>query len=313
MSVTANDTGIFANQAHVPPDASQLVMIDDFIVDCALVEEHTYDSEVTDYPVEKGADITDNVRPKPLEVRIEAIVSNTPTSPDILAQRDIDTTPADQAYLHLMDIRDNREPVTIRTSLDSFDNMVLKSLNIPRSASTGDALRFTATFVQVEIVSNTRSTRVAIPIAKKPKDVNKAPIPANDVGLFTNMQRTKIMKIRTFDGFADWYWLDDAIGGWRTTAQYTTVNDSSFSNSAFGNFAAGVLGTGGDPIWAVTKGRPFGAAQSEWIAHQDDAYWASRIANAVTPDTGVGADDFDPFNSAGTSTSDIKIVSAQLR
>ena len=58
--------------------------------------------------------------------------------------------------LHIFDllsIRSKRQPVTIITGLDVFRNMVMESLEIPRSAQTGDSLEFTAS-TQITIVSS---------------------------------------------------------------------------------------------------------------------------------------------------------------
>lgn len=46
--------------------------------DVTLSEKHTSTSEVTKYPVEKGAAITDHVRPAPSQVELTVFVSNSP-------------------------------------------------------------------------------------------------------------------------------------------------------------------------------------------------------------------------------------------
>ena len=55
-----------------------MITIKGFPIDAAITEEHTYDSEVTSYPVESGSDITDNVRTLPIEITIEGLVSDNP-------------------------------------------------------------------------------------------------------------------------------------------------------------------------------------------------------------------------------------------
>lgn len=166
---------------------SQLVMIANYLIDCSLNEEHAFESEVTDYPVESGSNITDNVRPKPIVVTMECLVSNTPIG--FLAEarhpnREGATNPsepADDCYELLQKIRDDRQPVSIRTSLRTFDNMVLKSLSVPRAPNRGDALRFTATFQQIQIVTNKRTRRVAVPGGGKKVDKGQQPIAIKDL------------------------------------------------------------------------------------------------------------------------------------
>lgn len=146
------------------------VLIAGFAIDATATQDHTLDSEVTDHPVESGSDITDNVRAQPITVALDCIVSNTPIGL-VASQRDPATAPGDDAYAKLLEIRDAREPVVIETERQRYENMVLQSLTIPIAADTGDSLRFRATFKQIRIVTNSRTTtKVAVPRAKKKKN-----------------------------------------------------------------------------------------------------------------------------------------------
>ena len=162
----------------------------DLILDAAIRETHTYDSDVTDYPVESGSSITDNVRPRPITVEIEGIVTDTPLPGPVAASRgatgadktvsygggvigggsitipgDFQVIPSEDALADLIAIYEAREPVSIGTTLKAYDSMVMTSLVIPRDADTGAALSFTATFQQVTIITNNRTTiKVAPPV-----------------------------------------------------------------------------------------------------------------------------------------------------
>ena len=136
------------------------MLIAGFEIDAALNEDHSFDSEVTEHPVESGADIADHVRARPISVDIEGVVSFTP-----LVERT--GRPTDDFFAHLIAIRDAKEPITIETSLKVFENMVLTSLSIPIDAKTGESLQFRATFVQIQLVTNVRTfVRVAAPRAR---------------------------------------------------------------------------------------------------------------------------------------------------
>lgn len=142
-----------------------MILIDGFAIDCAEREEHSFDSEITEHPVETGADVADHVRARPIVVTIEGIVSDTPIG-EIVAQgfREEGEKPSDAAKAKLLQIRDDREPVPLETSLGGYTNMLLESVSFPRSASDGDSLRFRATFKQVVLVTNLRRTiRVRVP------------------------------------------------------------------------------------------------------------------------------------------------------
>lgn len=162
-------------------------IINGYELDVAVNEDHTFESEVTEHPVEIGADVADHVRARPITVTLEGIVSDTPIG--AVAQRRQQFTlvngeafalPSEEALAFLRAVHEAREPVTIQTSLGSYENMMLRSLQVPRSTETGEALRFTASFVQVVIVQNLRTVvRVAVPRASN--KVNRGNKPAADV------------------------------------------------------------------------------------------------------------------------------------
>lgn len=161
--------------------------IDQLVLDASVTESHTGEVEVTEHPVEQGANIADHARPKPDSVTIEGIVSNTPLShaqaTRITESQGVtfETTSladaiagqagnAESALATLRDLKDNPRLVTIVTALHTYDSMILISLSVPRDARSGDALRFTATFRQVRLVSNKTTTQT---VAKEPKAKKK--------------------------------------------------------------------------------------------------------------------------------------------
>lgn len=166
---------------------NKFVQINEFILDVTLSETHKFSSEVTDYPVENGGSFSDNIRPKPMQLTIEGVITNTPLQSNAATQAQIPggvlSQPApeaaelvgiigsfitenvgpiikhlrsDQAYQYLRNIWLARNGVTVRTSLGVFENMALVDLDIPRTPETGDAIRFTASFQQIEVVNNER-------------------------------------------------------------------------------------------------------------------------------------------------------------
>lgn len=151
-----------------------MITIGDYVIDAALSEDHTFDSEVTTHPVERGSNITDHIRKLPISVTIEGIVSDTPVGragvvrSGVAALQEeglIETqTFSSEALDALLAVRDRAEPVTITTSLKVYSNMALERLSVPKDAATGAALRFTATFVEIRIVENKRTrVRTAVP------------------------------------------------------------------------------------------------------------------------------------------------------
>lgn len=143
-----------------------MIRIAGYPIDASLSETHTLSSEATEFPVESGADLTDHIRRLPIEVTIEGIVSNTPIGAVAAARatetaelgEELEVLPADEALARLERIYERRQPVTIQTELKLYERMAMTSLEIPRDRTTGRALMFTATFRQIKIVTNERTT-----------------------------------------------------------------------------------------------------------------------------------------------------------
>ncbi len=143
-----------------------MITIGGYRIDATLTEDHQFESEVTEYPVESGSAVTDNVRLKPIVVMLEGVVSDTPIGVIATARAnqtaapdaELAFLPSDDALAMLLAIRDAREPVSIESSLKTFDDMVMTNLSVPRDSETGHALRFSATFQQLKVVTNLRTT-----------------------------------------------------------------------------------------------------------------------------------------------------------
>lgn len=308
---------------------SALVSIGGFLVDVALNEDYSFDSDVTDFPVESGSSIVDNIRPKPIVVRIEGIISNTPIGNIAQARQSAGmggsgkgpTPPTDDAYDTLLDIRDKREPVTITTSLRTYENMALQSLSVPRATGRGDELRFNATFKQVVIVQNKRTTRVATRVATPGgvgnHTVNASPKPVDTTG----MAIVRVYQIPPYLADAtpgeshhgyDYIWFDEAIGGWRYDVIHYAGVEQGISYAKGQGGAPGGAGilrlpdqrqvaiTNLDPApkpggWVVTRGRPWGVTPSEYNSNpKTDTQYRQDIAAAH--DTYAGNENANPYN-----------------
>jgi hypothetical protein len=192
-----------------------LVLIDGYPIDATLSEDHDHDADVTDHPVESGAAITDHVRIRPLVVSLEGIVSDSPIG-DVAFEREEGAAHSADAYAVLLSILESREPVSIRTSLATYHNMILQRLSVPRSVDTGKSLRFRATFRQLILVTNARTTvKVAAPrLAKKSRRGNKAaphePLPPPPVYV-PKVKDNRSMYERAIDGDGGAV-LDRALG-----------------------------------------------------------------------------------------------------
>lgn len=161
-----------------------MIHIDGYPIDAALSQEPTFDADVTEYPVEKGADVTDHVQARPVILAVEGIVSDTPIGA-VADLRPPGSTPSFDTRVRLFEIWNRREPVTVETETATYDNMVMQSFSVPEDGSTGEACRFRATFKQIRLVTNKRtSVPVAVPRAKKKTNRGTVPSPVvKDDGL----------------------------------------------------------------------------------------------------------------------------------
>lgn len=132
-----------------------MLLIDGFLIDAEITSDHVFENDVTDHPVEVGADITDNSRARPVLLTLEGVVSDTPLGAAAVERTGV-TLPSADALARLTGIRNAREPISIATSLQRYDNMLMQRLSITKNADTGRALRFVAEFKQVILATNER-------------------------------------------------------------------------------------------------------------------------------------------------------------
>lgn len=155
------------------------IRIDTYTIDTLYAEELQLEAEVTEYPVEKGTAVSDNVRIKPRVLRLTGVVSDTPLGPvATLRSTDKDLTPRKEAELFLTALFDAGESITVTTDERTYKSMVIQSLTIPNEGV--DALNFSATLKEVVIEEN---VRVLVKTKLTPqKKGNKAPHPPGWIG-----------------------------------------------------------------------------------------------------------------------------------
>lgn len=158
--------------------------------DAVASEAHSQQSGPTVYPLEDGQSISDHIIVAPFELSITGIVVDAPINnrdaltqevitsaanfvagplgvldtafcaqAGIMAQRGT-TSPSAAAYNTLYRLvagdvanRVTPSPFTVVTSLRKYDNMVMRSLSVPRDANTGACLVFSMSLIQLTLVS----------------------------------------------------------------------------------------------------------------------------------------------------------------
>jgi hypothetical protein len=152
------------------------IKVSGYPIDAALEERLSYEADVTEFEVEKGADTTDHIRPKLPVLTFDGVVSDTPTGKVALdITRQVDSgrpLPSVDAYQRFVAIHEAAKPVTVECAFGKFDNMALTSLTPTKDSKSKKAFNFSATFKQIKLIENTRITIfVSVPNAQGKVDL----------------------------------------------------------------------------------------------------------------------------------------------
>lgn len=146
------------------------VQIGDYPVDVFEKETHKFDNEVSNYAVEVGSDVTDNVRSLPDALTVEAAVSDTPFG--AIAQDPTrvgvgDLSISRDAFNRILKMRNDKLPLSVVTSLGTYTSMEILSFEVTREPKSFKGLVFTVQFQKIVIVENKRVTVAAPNLAGK--------------------------------------------------------------------------------------------------------------------------------------------------
>lgn len=118
--------------------------------DAVEVEDHVFETEVTDSPVETGCSISDHAYDKPDKLTITAAVGVFPPPGKELDQYALEgPNRAAAAYAWLQRMRRAHEPFAVQTGLDFFPSMAITSLRVKKDSKYENILYFTVDLKQV--------------------------------------------------------------------------------------------------------------------------------------------------------------------
>ncbi|GLQ96480.1 phage baseplate protein [Dyella mobilis] len=123
------------------------------IIPQCTVEERVVDElEITDHPIEQGADITDHAFKRPSIVTARYGWSNSGSIFNLTTGGIVSSDPVD-IYNQLLALQASRQPFTLQTGKLSYDNVLIKTIEQLTDMKTENALSVTITFKQIIIVS----------------------------------------------------------------------------------------------------------------------------------------------------------------
>ena len=138
-------------------------------LDLILDEEHSKSAQVTENPLQDGRAISDGIFLELQEGSLTGLVTNhsVKIAEERAKQLDLQTSEAlleeaknyqlenraRQAWIDLKAVMDAKQPVTIVTSLEVYDNVAITNISTERNGDSGDALEIKVSFRQILTVS----------------------------------------------------------------------------------------------------------------------------------------------------------------
>lgn len=167
--------------------------IGELTLDATLYESHDYINQITRFPVEDGADISDHIKQEPDTYTVEGFITNSPIN---LLQRIADVNRdlsrsevsnnvelALDALLKISGRTINGEKtapqlVTVVSGLRVYKEMALEVINIPVNPRTGQAMNFTAKLTEFrKVESITVEIEATAAVKTVPKGRQKTIVP----------------------------------------------------------------------------------------------------------------------------------------
>lgn len=125
-------------------------------LDAVIDETHDWSAEATSNPVEEGAPVTDHVIDQADKLKIQGFITDAPiVISQSLQSSGTSTDKRTQVVFDLLyRLLRLKEVMTVYTKHRIYDNMVLTNVTIPRSAGVGEAIEFSAEFINIRKVSS---------------------------------------------------------------------------------------------------------------------------------------------------------------
>ena len=110
-------------------------------------------ADITSYPVESGAEVSDHVQIRNNTFKLSGIISETPVrlEKDLLYSAGVNGTRISQAIEYLDKMFDSRQPITLVTEHKVYENVILSGISYDYKSEY--AMQFDLEFEQIRLVS----------------------------------------------------------------------------------------------------------------------------------------------------------------
>ncbi|WP_097325210.1 phage baseplate protein [Escherichia coli] len=118
-------------------------------------------ADITSYPVESGAEVSDHVQIKNTTFKLSGIITETPIrlEKDLLYSAGVNGTRISQAIEYLDKIFDGRQPITLVTEHKVYENVILSGISYDYKSEF--AMQFDLEFEQIRLVSKAEVNVIA--------------------------------------------------------------------------------------------------------------------------------------------------------
>ena len=133
-------------------DATKTSVIELTKVDLIHSEEHALKYKATNFPVEDGSNVSDNVTKEPEELTLRGITANASLLGSFLSGEGTLSRVHD-AWQQIKQLADNKQQVTVVTIVHTYNNMTITSASIPTlDKNTGQNLIFALILQETPVV-----------------------------------------------------------------------------------------------------------------------------------------------------------------
>lgn len=144
--------------------SSQLIYlktnIGGYFPDVVLREDHEESAQITQHPVQTGANISDHAFDLPARLTLEIGVSDVMQS-FYGGQFTSGSSRSVNAYKTLLELKSKRQPITVVTRLKKYTNMLIQRISPIVDFRTNEALRATVSLQQIILAEVAKTTAVS--------------------------------------------------------------------------------------------------------------------------------------------------------
>lgn len=210
-----------ASYPKITRDITEPATIGDLQVDVVVSKETTFDSEVTQYPVEDGFPVADHVTRNPMGLTMEVVCTPTPVT--FFADLGANQNRLNEVTNAIMKIYNEGDPITVKTADAIYKDMVMTHAPLPRTVDDGLCYKMQLDFVHVrrvkpkteDVPEGQTSSEAEGKAGESEKDGGTAD--QNDIGTgMTTVDNTATVEVDT--SFQDYSNMGNILTGREITA-----------------------------------------------------------------------------------------------